>query len=686
MTEKSETSPETSPVVGASSTSPDEKAKRLRDEIRRHSVLYFQQDAPEITDAAYDRLVRELEEIEALHPELAEGSPTGEIAPPPGGRALTEVIHVSPMLSLDKALSVQEILDFEDRIKRFLGSSEALSFYTMPKFDGLAVELFYEGRRLAQGSTRGDGRRGEDITANVKTIADVPSQLPASAPDGPLHVRGEVYMDKGEFARLNEEREAAGQSIFANPRNAAAGSLRQLDVSVTQERKLKFFAYGLSELDAVKASAYGEIMRTLADWGFPVESSEASRSVRSLQEALAVFRDMEAERDKLPFEVDGLVITVDDLSLWSRLGATSRAPRYAVAAKFAPRASKTQVLAIEIQVGRTGALTPVAIMEPVLVGGVRVAQATLHNEDELKRKDVRVGDWVILQRAGDVIPEIVEVDLEKRPAGLSPFVYPTNCPICGTEAVRKPGEAVVRCPNKSCPAQIEARLIHFASKKALDIEGLGQRAAEQLLSSHLVKQPSDVFKLTLAKLKSLPRFGDKSANNLIAAIDKARTQTLWRFVNALSIRYVGERSSQILASSFTSLKALSEATMEQLLALNDIGPELAKSVLEFFQSPLNRSFLADLMDETLVQPHYEPPASHGNLAGRRFVLTGSLSKMTRAEAKARISAQGGRVLSSVSKETDFVVAGEAAGSKLTTAEALGVTVIDEAAFIKMLEG
>jgi DNA ligase (NAD+) len=665
--------------------SPAERALFLRSEIRRHGRLYFQDDAPEIPDDAFDRLVRELEGLEAAFPELAADSPTLEVAPPPGGRSLGEIIHQTPMLSLDKALSVQEILDFEDRLRRFLGSTSTLFFHTMPKFDGLAVELSYEDRALVLASTRGDGRRGEDITANVRTIGDIPQRLPQEAPASPLQVRGEVYMDKEEFSRLNEEREAAGQSIFANPRNAAAGSLRQLDASITHRRKLKFFAYGLSRPEDSGAATYGGLMEALGRWGFPVEGSGASRSAKNLQEALAIFRDIEGGRDGLPFEVDGLVITVDDLSLWPRLGATSRAPRYAVAAKFKPRAAKTKVLAIEVQVGRTGALTPVAFMEPVLVSGVRVAQATLHNEDELKRKDVRVGDLVRLQRAGDVIPEIVEVDLEKRPPGLPPFVFPKACPVCGTASVRKEGEAVARCPNRSCPAQIEARLIHFAHKNALDIEGLGQKVAEMLLSSGLVRQPSDLFRLSLEKLRVMPRFGEKSAANLIASIDKARHQSLWRFINALSIRHVGERSSQILASHFASLKALSEATMDQLQALNDIGPEVAKSVLDYFQSPLNHSFLADLMDPGLVEPSLEAPASGGGLQGQRFVLTGTLSSMTRAEAKARIAAKGGRVLSSVSKETDFVVAGEASGSKLANARKLGLAVLNEDDFVKMLE-
>jgi DNA ligase (NAD+) len=667
---------------------------RLRAEIQRHNRLYFQLDAPEIPDADYDQLLRRLEILEAeaaasgAPPEPGEApSPASTVGAPPGGRSLQEVVHDTPMLSLDKALTPPEIEDFLDRVMRFLGTRQAVALHTMPKFDGLAVELVYENRQLALASTRGDGRVGENITPNVLTIEAIPKALAASAPGGALHVRGEVYMDKEDFARLNEEREAQGLSVFANPRNAAAGSLRQLDAQVTRGRRLSFLAYGLSEIEAAGASTYGGLMARLAEWGLPVEASKASGTAASLQEVLSVFRDLERDRDNLPFEVDGLVITVDDLSLWPRLGATSRAPRYAVAAKFKPRAVMTRVLAIEVQVGRTGALTPVARLEPAMVGGVKVSQATLHNEDELKRKDVRVGDWVRLQRAGDVIPEIIEVDLAQRPEGLAPFAFPRACPVCGQPASRKPGEAVLRCANPACEAQIQARLLHFAHKSALDIEGLGDKVATLLLEEKLVSQPTDLFRLTLPQLESLPRFGKKSAQNLIAAIAKARTQSLWRFINGLSIRHVGERSSQILASHFGSLKALSEATMEGLLSLNDIGPEVAKSVLDFFQSPLNHSFLADLMGGALgIEPTVEAPAAEGALSGKRLVLTGTLPNLTRAEAKARVVAQGGRVLSAVSKETDYLVAGDAPGSKLEAARKLGVPVLDEKAFLELVEG
>ncbi|MDR2442295.1 MAG: NAD-dependent DNA ligase LigA [Deltaproteobacteria bacterium] len=664
------------------------RAAFLRSEIERHNKLYFQLDNPEIPDADYDLLTRELEKLEAEHPYLKDsGSPTVMVGAPPGGRSLKEVVHLVPMLSLDKALTTSEISDFQDRVQRFLGSSQNIVFHTMPKFDGLAVELVYLNRTLSLASTRGDGRTGEDITSNVKTIETIPQTLAASAPMGEIHVRGEVYMDKSDFVRLNEDREALGLPTFANPRNAAAGSLRQLDAKETGRRRLSFFAYGLSDPSCAQESTYGAMMGALALWGLPVENSKASSSASKLDDVLKIFSDLEMSRDSLPYEVDGLVITVDDLALWSRLGATAKAPRYAIAAKFKPRATITKVLNIEVQVGRTGALTPVAVMEPAEVGGVTVTYATLHNEDELKRKDVRPGDFVRLQRAGDVIPEIVSVQLDRRDPNLAPFEFPRHCPICGTLAIRKPGEAVSRCPNQSCPAQIEARLIHFAHKNALDIEGLGQKAAALLLSENLVKQPTDLFRLTLDKLKTLPRFGEKSALNLIAAIDKARTKSLWRFINGLSIRHVGERSSQILAAHFGSLAALTKATLDELMTLNDIGPEVANSLVDFFQSPLNHSFIEDLIDGDLgIVPSLEAPVTGGDLSGKRFVLTGTLSGLTRAEAKARITSSGGRVLSAVSKETDYVVVGQAAGSKLTEARKLGITLLDEKTFIELLEG
>jgi DNA ligase (NAD+) len=709
----------------AAKASLNEEIERLRSEIRRHNRLYFQLDAPEISDANYDQLLRRLEILEAEAGEPAPGeaatgepplgeaatgeaaageaalgeagerafegeapSPTQTVGDAPGGRSLQEVVHDTPMLSLDKALTPQEIGDFVDKVKRFLGVSHFVPLRTMPKFDGLAVELVYEGRELKLASTRGDGRVGENITANIMTIEAIPKIISPSAPDQTIHVRGEVFMDKMDFARLNEEREAAGLSTFANPRNAAAGSLRQLDAQVTRRRRLNFFAYGLAEIDEVTTPTYDGLMKLLSHWGFPVERTAASRVADTLGEAMRIFEDLEQARDSFPYEVDGLVLSVDDLALWPRLGATGRAPRYAVAAKFKPRAVLTRVLSIEVQVGRTGALTPVAKLKPAVVGGVTVSQATLHNEDELRRKDVRPGDMVRLQRAGDVIPEIIEVDLSQRPEGLAPFVFPKNCPVCGQPSVRKAGEAVARCVNPHCEAQILARLIHFADKGALDIEGLGERGAQILLDAGLVKQPTDLFRLRPYQLVDLPRFGKKSSQNLIEAIDKAKTQSLWRYINGLSIRHVGERSSQILAAHFKSLEALSEASLEELTTLSDIGPEVAQSVLDFFQSPLNRSFLSDLMGEELgIEPSLDLPAAEGTLRGKKFVITGTLPNLTRAEAKARITAKGGRMLTAVSRKgTDYVVAGESPGSKLDDARKYNIKIIDEKEFLEMMEG
>jgi DNA ligase (NAD+) len=560
----------------------------------------------------------------------------------------------------------------------------------MPKFDGLAAEMVYEGGRLAIASTRGNGRVGENITANALTIGDIPKKIPLSPfPKkcrAEIKVRGEVYMEKAEFAKLNEAREENGLPLFANPRNAAAGSLRQLDPGVTKGRELRFFGYGLVLPDMSAWSGYSGLMESLRESGFRVEDSPFTGVRGGMAEVGEVFGRLREKRGSLPFEADGLVVNVEDLSLWARLGSTSHAPRWAVAAKFKPVQAETRVLDIEVQVGRTGALTPVAVMEPVSVGGVTVSQATLHNDFELKRKDVRVGDTVIVHRAGDVIPEIESVVLEKRKKGSEPFHFPELCPVCGTRAERPEGEAVSRCPNKNCPAQIEARLIHFGAKGALDVDGMGPKLAKALLESGLVKIPTDIFRLDHASLEALPRLGEKSADNLLRSIEKAKTQSLWRFINALSIRHAGERVSQILAEHFKSLKELSEADIPRLTAINDIGPEAARNIYDFFRSPLNRQFLSDLMDGSLgIKPQLEAPASGGSLSGLRFVLTGTLPTLTRAEAKSRIMAAGGRVLSSVSRETDWVVAGEAAGQKLAQAEKLGVKVTDEAGLLKMLK-
>ncbi|MDR1314058.1 MAG: NAD-dependent DNA ligase LigA [Deltaproteobacteria bacterium] len=687
------------------------RAGWLRNELERHNDLYFVKDSPEITDADYDGLLRELESLEKAFPALkTPGSPTGEVGGAAAGRGLPQVVHDIPMLSLEKALNPEEFRDFDERVRKHLASRGPVGYFTMPKFDGLAVELAYEGGELVLASSRGDGRIGENITGNVLTIKDIPKKIPspsagpppsvppvAQDPTAPsafpafprsVKVRGEVYMEKAEFARLNSRREEEGQQLFANPRNAAAGSLRQLDPEITRARPLRFFAYGVDDPFAVDYGSYSGLMGALASWGFPVERSDATGGAKTLEEVLCAFRKAEEGREELPYEADGLVATVDDLPLWTRLGATAKAPRWAVALKFKPLAAVTRVVSIDVQVGRTGALTPVALMEPVQVGGVTVSQATLHNEDELKRKDVRPGDWVRVRRAGDVIPEILDVLEDRRPEGLAPFEFPLACPVCGTPSSRPAGEAVRRCPNSACPAQIEQRLIHFAGKNALDVEGMGPKLAKLLLDKELVRLPSDLFRLKREDLEGLPRMGEKSAENLLASIDKARTAPLWRYVHGLSIRHVGERVSQTLAARYRSLYELARASEAELATLNDVGPEASFAVAAFFRSPLNAEFVEDLTGGELgVAPSDEAPSEGGPLSGKRFVLTGTLSGLTRAEAKARITAAGGRVLSAVTGDTDYLVAGEKTGRNKTAAAAeKGVKVISEGEFLELLTG
>jgi DNA ligase (NAD+) len=666
------------------------RADFLRKEIDRHNILYFQKDSPEIPDSEYDALLRELEDLEKEFPSLkTPDSPSVKVGAKPE-KSLPPVEHTSPMLSLEKALNPDELREFEERVKRFLNSKDPIEYFVMPKFDGLAVELIFSRGKLTLASTRGDGRVGENVTANVLPIGDIPNTIsqksvPASLWEE-LKVRGEVYMEKAEFARINTERDEKGQQQFANPRNAAAGSLRRLEPKFDTEIALRFFAYGISDPDPGIFPSYSALMEKVLSWGFSVEHSSFTKKASDMDEVLRVFHSMEEKRAALPFEADGLVVNVNSLELWGRLGTTSRAPRYAVALKFKPMIAETRILSIEVQVGRTGSLTPVAVMEPVSVGGVTVSQATLHNFDELKRKDVREGDQVKIHRAGDVIPEILEVILDKRPEDSKPFVFNEKCPVCDTKAVRGEGEAVYRCPNKNCPAQIEERLIHFAHKNALDIEGLGPKLSKQLLSENLIKKPSDLFRLTKDVLKKIPRLGDKSADNLMASIDKARKADLWRFIHALSIRHVGERVSQLLADHYKSLKKLSEASEESLVAINEVGPEVAKSVVGFFQSPLNAAFIEDMLGDSLgISPTVGEAPKEGSVSGKKFVLTGTLPTLSRAEASARITAKGGRVLSSVSKETDYVVLGEAAGKKLEQAKKLGVATISEEELLKLLE-
>lgn len=668
------------------------RVSALRSEIQRHNELYYTQDSPEISDDQWDRLFNELKGLELRYPALVRpDSPTQTVGAPLALGGLAKVRHESQMMSLDKVLRPDELLDFEARTKRFLGSKEDLRYHVMPKFDGLAIELIYEGGRLVMAATRGDGLIGENVTPNALTIDDIPEKIRLSSgndlfsppnPPSRLTVRGEVFMEKEEFSRLNASREEEGLSVFANPRNAAAGALRQLDPEVTKGRRLRFFAYGVADPAATFAESYGQLMEALKAWGFAVESSGFSASNKTVAEALNYYERLETAREALPYEIDGLVMTVEDLSLWARLGATSHSPRYAVAAKFKPQLAETRVRDINIQVGRTGVMTPVARLEPVLVGGVTVSNASLHNEDELARKDVRIGDAVMVRRAGDVIPDVVEVVLNKRPFDSEKFVFPSECPACHTLSVRREGEAARRCPNPWCSAQVRERFYHFGGKNALNIVGLGNNLVDRLLSSGLVKIPTDLYRLGLDDLKTLPRLGEKSARNLLHSLEVSRSAPLWRFIHAIGIRHVGERTSRALAEHFADLGELGLATEEELLNINDIGPEVAQSILYFFKNPLNKEFLAALSDPALgLTPSREEAAGpDAPLAGLKFVLTGSLGAYTRAEAKARIIALGGQVMSAVSRETDFVVAGEAAGSKLRQAESLGLRVLNEAEF------
>ena len=661
----------------------------LRAEIDYHNRRYYQEDSPEITDAEYDLLFMELKALEADHPELVTpDSPTQRVGAPPV-ETFSSVDHPVPMLSLDNGFTADDVREFEARIKRFLGSDAPLNYLAEPKIDGLAVELIYRKGRLVQAATRGNGYVGEDVTANVKTILNVPLTL-SDRKEAPypqeLEVRGEIYMPLDDFAKFNNQRQAQGLPRFANPRNAAAGSLRQLDSRLTAKRPLDIFCYAVARPEFAGVATQMELLRIMRLWGFRA-NAEAAVCV-SLEELFAFYTRLEQKRHDLNYEVDGLVIKVNNLDLQARLGATTRSPRWALAYKFNPMQAETVVEAIDVQVGRTGTLTPVAIMKPVQIGGVTVKRATLHNEDEVQRKDVRAGDTVVIQRAGDVIPEVVRVVTEKRPLQALPFVMPDLCPACASKVIRLPGEAASRCQNASCPAQIKEHLFHFGSKNALDIDGLGKKLIELLVDRGLVKTPSDLYRLTLEDLSNLPRMANKSAQNLLDALEKSKSTTLDRFVNALGIRHVGQRLSRVLAEYFGELSLLRQAGAEDLEAIDEIGPEVAKSIVTFMDNPRNQELLDNLTGpETGFQTTPPPRAVvAGPLTGKTLVVTGALESMTREEAKARITAAGGKVMSSVSRNTDYLVVGAAPGSKAAKAVEFGVTVLGEQDFIKLLEG
>lgn len=663
-----------------------ERMKRLRDQIRAHDHAYYVLDAPTVPDAEYDRLFRELQSLEAEHPELVTpDSPTQRVGGAPAPE-LTAVAHAVPMLSIrtETDISANGARAFDARVRKALGlgaEDAPVRYLGELKFDGLAISLRYEYGLLMRAATRGDGATGEDVTHNARTIRQIPMRLDGDDPPPLLEVRGEVYMRRDVFERLNAARRERDDKTFVNPRNAAAGAVRQLDPRLCAERGLSFFAYGVgAHEDAAMPPSQGEMLDYLATRGFPVCEH---RVLSDGPEGLVVFHArIAAMRDELPYDIDGVVYKVDDFALQQRLGFVSREPRWAVAHKYPAQEEITELLGIEVQVGRTGALTPVARLAPVFVGGVTVTNATLHNQDEIDRKDVRVGDFVIVRRAGDVIPEVVGPVIERRTRDLPRFdllaQYP-RCPVCASHVVREEGEAVARCTGGLfCAAQRKQALLHFAGRRALDIDGLGEKIVDQLVDADMVRNPADLYRLDAQQLAALERMGEKSAANLVAAIAHSRNTTLARFVYALGIRNVGETTARDLARHFGSLEAILAADADVLQTVPDVGPIVAHSIVEFLAEPHNREVIAALREAGVHWDESGPTeAASGALVGKTLVLTGTLPTMTRDEAKALIEAHGGKVAGSVSKKTSYVVAGAEAGSKRVKAEELGVVILDE---------
>ncbi len=660
-----------------------DRVEWLRREIERHNRLYYTLDRPEITDAEYDRLFRELVELEQRHKELARpDSPTQRVGAAPLAE-FAEVKHRTPMLSLNNAFDADEVHAFDRRVREALGKG-IVDYAVEPKFDGLAISLSYRDGLFVQGATRGDGSTGEDVTPNLRTVRTLPLRLQAAADTRELEVRGEVLMLLSDFERLNRRQRDAGAKEFANPRNAAAGSLRQLDSRITASRALNFFAYGVGFAENVRWETHAEMLDRLDSLGFRV--SVERDVVKGVDGVLRYFEAMGRKRSRLPYAIDGVVYKVNRLDWQQSLGFVSRAPRFALAHKYPAEEQATRVVAIDVQVGRTGALTPVARLEPVQVGGVTVTNATLHNEEELRRKDVRVGDTVVVRRAGDVIPEVVSVQIERRPRGARPFHMPTKCPVCGSAVVKAEDEAIARCSGGLfCAAQRKQALRHFASRRAMDIEGLGERLVEQLVDSALVETPADAYSLKAAQLAGLERMGEKSAANLVEALEKSKHTTLERFIYALGIRNVGESTARDLARQFGSLDRLLDADTETLERVPDVGPVVARSIRQFFDEKHNRAVIRKLRDAGVRWNEGSGIPSRVAEEVKTFVLTGTLPNMTRDEARARIEAKGHKVASSVSKKTDFVVAGTDAGGKLEKAQALGVTILDEGEFLDLLK-
>ncbi len=660
-----------------------ERIRKLREEINYHNYRYYVLDSPVISDEDYDALVNELKSLEERYPEtITPDSPTQRVGAPPSEKFRTVPHHV-PMLSLDDAFSPEEVRDFDTRIKKFLGTSQDIEYTLEPKMDGLAVELVYENGILTLGSTRGDGFNGEDVTNNLRTIPSIPLKLLSRHEPVPelLEARGEVYMEKSAFERLNQERKKQGLPTFANPRNAAAGSLRQLDPKVTASRPLQIFLYGVGRIKGRIFQTQWELLQTFKKWGLRV--NPLIKKVTGIEKAIGYHHHLAELRPQLDYEIDGMVIKVNDLSLQEKLGAKAKSPRWALAYKFEAAQSITRIRDIILSVGRTGAVTPVAVMEPVKVGGVTVSRATLHNEDEIRRKDIRIGDWVIVRRAGDVIPEVVRPLKERRTGREKPFVMPEYCPVCGSKLVRKPGEAVWRCPNPDCFPRLAKRIAHFVSKGAMDIEGLGPKVVEQLITAGIIRDIPDLYSIKREDLLSLEGFAEKSAENLLAALEKSKRTTLPRFLFAIGIRHVGEVTAQVIAKHFKSLGRIMNASRKEFEAIEGIGPEVAGSIAQWFSDEKNRKLIKRLMDAGIVIQGQEEEALP--LQGKSFVFTGSLKSLKREEAKKLVTSLGGQVQSTVGKKTDFVVVGENPGSKLEKARKLGVKIITEDDFLAMLK-
>ncbi|NIO05939.1 MAG: NAD-dependent DNA ligase LigA [Proteobacteria bacterium] len=655
----------------------------LRKKIEYHNYCYYVLDAPDISDAEYDQLMRELEDLEKEHPELYDpNSPTQRVGAPPLD-VFETVTHTIPMLSLANAMDETEAREFDQRVKRFLGTHEEIEYVVEPKMDGLAVELLYDEGKFAVGSTRGDGFTGENITQNLRTVKTIPLILQEGEMPVPelIEIRGEVYMEIEDFEVLNRRREALGEPVFANPRNAAAGSLRQLDSKVTASRPLKIFCYAMGTARGVTFETHWEFLQTLPKWG--VRVNPVVRSCAGIEEAIAYYDEMTEKRETLPYEIDGVVIKVNRLDLQATLGQVSRSPRWALAYKFPAHQAITRVVNIIASVGRTGVVTPVAELEPVWVGGARISHATLHNQDEVVRKDVRIGDTVVVQRAGDVIPEVVKVLKERRTEEAGPYRIPEKCPVCGGDVVRLPGEAAHRCISLSCPAQLKGSIRHFASKRAMDIDGLGTKLVDQLVDQGLVTDIADLYNLERESLASLERMADKSAQNICDALNKSKKKPLARFLYGLGIRHVGEHLSELLAHEFGSLERLSKSNEEELMAIDEVGPEVAQSVARFFQDPKNMEILKRLKKAGLMID--EPSVARlEKLEGKTFVFTGTLESLRRDEARDLVESLGGRTASSVSKRVDYLVVGVDPGSKVDRAREFGVQIVTEEEFKKMI--